>query len=98
MKEKFPKKAQEIMDERFGYDTLIALATIDEGVPNVRTVNSYYEDGKFYIITHALSGKMKQIEKNSTVAICGEWFSAHGVGKNVGHICEKNNEEINYES
>ena len=94
MKEKFPKKAQEIMDERFGYDTLIALATIDEGVPNVRTVNSYYEDGKFYIITHALSGKMKQIEKNSTVAICGEWFSAHGVGKNVGHICEKNNEEI----
>ena len=94
MKEKFPKKAQEIMDERFGYDTLIALATIDEGVPNVRTVNSYYEDGKFYIITHALSGKMKQIEKNSTVAICGEWFSAHGVGKNIGHICEKDNEEI----
>lgn len=51
MNDAFPKKAQEIMNERFGHDTLIALATINGEFPNVRTVNAYYEDGAFYIIT-----------------------------------------------
>jgi uncharacterized pyridoxamine 5'-phosphate oxidase family protein len=38
----------------------------------VRTVNSYYEDGAFYVVTYALSGKIKQIQKNANVAVCGE--------------------------
>ena len=40
-----PEKAQELLKERFGHDTLIALATVTDGIPSVRTVNSYYEDG-----------------------------------------------------
>ena len=51
------------MIERFGKDTVIALATVEGGVPYVRSVNAYYENGAFYIITYALSNKMKQIEK-----------------------------------
>ena len=35
------------MDERFGGDTLISLATLNEGEPAVRIVNSYYEKGSF---------------------------------------------------
>lgn len=87
-------KAFEIMNERFGHDTLISLATIDGGIPAVRIVNSYYENGAFYTITYALSNKMRQIEVNSTVAICGEWFTAHGVGENMGHVCDERNTEI----
>lgn len=75
-----------IMDERFGHDTLIALATVDGDAPAVRTVNAYYEDGCFYTVTYALSGKMQHIAKNPKVAICGEWFTAHGVGESMGHI------------
>ena len=63
------------MVERFGKDALIALATIENGVPYVRHVNAYYENGAFYIITYALSNKMKQIAKNPAVAIAGDWFS-----------------------
>lgn len=37
---------------------------------------------------------MRQIEKNSTVAICGEWFTAHGVGENMGYVCGEQNAEI----
>jgi hypothetical protein len=37
---------------------------------------------------------MKQIEANSTVAICGEWFTAHGVGENMGYVCDERNMEI----
>ena len=54
----FCKEAQEIMNERFGKDSLIALATAVDGMPYVRTVNAYYENGAFYVITYAQSTKI----------------------------------------
>lgn len=86
MAEKLCPAAAAVMDERFGHDNLIALATAEDGKPAVRAVNSVYIDGSFYVITHALSNKMRQIEKNSTVAICGDWFTGQGVGENMGHV------------
>ncbi len=93
MSEKFPEKAKEIMNERFGHDTLLSLATVDGTTLCVRTVNSYYEDGAFYVVTHALSNKMRQIAKNPVVAIAGEWFTAHGIGENLGYVLDPKNEE-----
>ena len=75
-----------ILDQRFGRDSLIALATVDGDSPAVRTVDACYVDGSFYTVTHGLSGKMQQIVRNPKVAVCGEWFTAHGVGENLGHI------------
>ena len=84
-----------ILDEKFGFDNLISLATLTDDTPFVRTVNSYYENGAFYTITHALTKKMKHIEKNPKVALCSkEWFCAHGIGENIGHICDKKNAEL----
>ena len=83
-----------IMDERFGHDNLIALATVDGDSPAVRTVNAYYEDGCFYAVTYALSGKMQHIAKNPQVAICGDWFTARGFGENMGHILLPENAAI----
>lgn len=80
-----------IMDERFGHDNLIALATVNGDSPAVRTVNAYYEDGCFYTVTYALSGKMQQLAKNPKVAICGDWFTASGIGENLGHILRPEN-------
>ena len=83
-----------IIQERFGKDSLIALATVDGDIPAVRAVNTVYIDGAFYVVTYALSGKMKQIAKNPTVAICGDWFTAHGVGENLGHVLLEENQNI----
>ncbi len=91
---KFCKEAEKIMIERFGKDTVIALATQENGTPYVRYVNAYYEDGSFYIITYALSNKMKQIQSNAAVAIAGDWFTAHGSGINLGYFGRKENREI----
>ena len=89
------KNIIEILNKKFGFDNLISLATSDNDTPFVRTVNSYYEDGAFYTVTHALTKKMKQIEKNPKVAICSnEWFCAHGLGENIGHICDEKNAEL----
>ncbi|MBQ6995387.1 MAG: pyridoxamine 5'-phosphate oxidase family protein [Lachnospiraceae bacterium] len=92
--EKLNAETKKVMDERFGKDSIIALATVEEGTPAVRSVDGYYEDGAFYVITYALSNKMKQIEKNPNVAISGDWFTAHGKGVNLGYFCKEENKEI----
>ena len=92
--EKLTSKTERLMTERFGKDTVIALATTEDGVPYVRYVNAFYEDGAFYIITHALSGKMKQLGKNPAAAIAGEWFTAQGTGINLGYFGKQENREI----
>ena len=91
---KINPEAEKIMIERFGKDTIIALATVENGVPYVRNVNAYYEDGAFYIITYARSNKIKQIKNNPIVAIAGDWFTAHGKGINLGYFGKKENEII----
>ena len=86
--------AEKIMNERFGRDTVIALATVEHETPYVRNVNAYYENGSFYAITYALSNKMKQMEKNANVAIAGDWFTAHGRGENLGYFGSEENRVI----
>ena len=94
MKKELPENIKRIMEERFGKDSIIALATVENGMPYVRNVDGYYEDGAFYVLTYALSDKMKQIEKDPLVAIAGDWFTAHGIGKNLGWFRKKENEKI----
>mgnify|MGYP001127526670 FL=1 len=93
MKE-FSREAEQIMTERFGKDTIIALATTENETPYVRYVNAYYENVAFYIITYALSNKMKHIKDNPVVAIAGEWFTAHGKGNSLGYFGKKENSMI----
>lgn len=92
--EKLTPETKKLMDERFGHDCIIALATTDEGLPYVRNVDAYYEDGAFYVVTYALSNKMIHIAKNPTVAIAGDWFTAHGTGKNLGFVGKDENRDI----
>lgn len=87
-------QTDQILAGRFGKDSLIALATSENNVPSVRTVDSVYIDGAFYVVTYALSGKMQQIAKNPIVAISGEWFTAHGVGENLGHVLRNENKAV----
>lgn len=88
---KWSQEAERIMVERFGKDTVIALATAEGGRPYVRYVNAYYENGAFYVITHALSNKIRQISGNPVVAIADDWFTAHGEGVNLDYIGKEEN-------
>ncbi len=51
---RFSQEAEQIMVERLGKDTLVALATMENEVPYVRYVNAYYENGAFLLL-HMLS-------------------------------------------
>jgi len=84
-----------IMVERFSKDSLVAVATTDGERLYNRMVDAYYDDGAFYISTHALSNKVKQVEASPAVAVCAvDWFSGHGVGKNLGWVMEPQNAAI----
>ena len=94
MMKKLSKETEAILTERFGKDSIIALATSVENTPYVRSVDAFYENGAFYVLTHGLSNKMKQIERNATVAVSGEWFTAQGIGINLGYFGKEGNSHI----
>lgn len=94
MSEKLSEKTQKILNERFGKDSLISVATVSGGKPYVRTVDAYYENGCFYVVTYALSNKMLHIKENPSAAICGDWFTAHGTGENLGYVLSEENKPL----
>lgn len=96
--EKLSADAERILIERFGKDSVIALATTVDNKPYVRSVNSFYDDGSFYILTYGLSNKMKQIAKNPNVAIAGDWFTANGVGISLGCFGKKENRMVTWDA
>ncbi len=92
------------LEEQFGEkDMLISLSTIapepgpDGKVrPAARIVDAYYEDGAFYAVTNAQSGKMKQAAANPNVAVCivVESFTADAIAENLGWTREEKNKAI----
>lgn len=91
---KWTQEAETILQERFGKDSVIALATMEDGKPWVRNVNAFYEDGAFYVITYGLSNKMRQLAKNPEAAIAGDWFTAQGRGVDMGYFGREENREM----
>jgi len=96
------EEGYQLLDEKFGggKDNVVSLATIarEPGAdgnprPVVREVDAHYEDGAFYVTTHALSNKMRQIAANPavSVAVSGEWFTAVGTGENLGWVLDPKN-------
>ena len=97
-------EAMKLLDEKLGNkDGLISLSTIalepgadGKSRPAARIVDAYYEDGAFYTVTYATSGKMRQIAQNPEVAVCiiVENFTADGIGENLGWVCDEKNVEM----
>ncbi|MBQ8953401.1 MAG: pyridoxamine 5'-phosphate oxidase family protein [Clostridia bacterium] len=91
---KLTREAEAILIERFGKDSVIALATVTKSGPSVRQVNAFYEGGAFYVLTWAPSNKVREIALNPAVAIAGDWFTAHGRGVNLGAFGKPENTAI----
>ncbi len=88
------KNCIDLLNKKFGKDSLMALATVDEqGCPWVRTIDAVFCTDSFYTVTYALSNKMQHIQNNPNVAISGDWFSARATGENMGHIKSEKNEK-----
>lgn len=88
------KRSMEVMNELFAKDYQFALATTNNSIPSVRFVDTYYDDGCFYIVTYAKSKKVKELEINKNVSLCNKLYSFKGVAYNLGHPLKTQNSEI----
>ncbi len=94
-----------LLEEKFGNgkDNVISLATValEPGAngkprPVVRSVDAYYENRTFYVVTNGQSHKMQQIAENQEVSVAGclEMFTANGIAENLGWVLDPKNAEL----
>ena len=88
------EKSVKILSDLFGRDYQFSLATVKDNKPSLRVVDTYYENGEFWLVTHSQSNKVKDIENNSNVALCNYLYSFKGNAYNEGHPLNEENKKI----
>lgn len=88
------EKSIEVLTELFNRDFTFSLATVKGDMPAVRVVDTYYDNGAFWVVTYANSNKVNEIIANPRVALCNNLYSFKGKAFNVGHPLDKKNQEI----
>lgn len=88
------EKSLKVLTQLFAKDYQFALATCDDNVPSVRFVDTFYDNGAFYIVSYAKSQKVKEIEKNSRISMCNKLYRFTGIANNAGHPLLEENHEI----
>lgn len=85
------EEAVSAMHELYGRDVAMSLATVSDGRPNIRMVNAYFKRDAFYIVSYALSNKVKELRLKPNAALNHLLFVAHGVGADLGHPLAESN-------
>lgn len=88
------QKAVQAMKDLFAKDYQFALATSKDNVPSLRYVDTYYDEGDFYIVTYAKSQKVQEIENNCNISLCRELYRFSGKAYNIGHPFRPENKDI----
>ena len=79
------EKALLVMDELFAKDYQFAMATVKGDTPSVRFIDTFFEDGLFYIVTYSKSQKVQEVKDNSQVSLCNKLYRFSGNAYNIGH-------------
>ncbi|ABR35358.1 pyridoxamine 5'-phosphate oxidase family protein [Clostridium beijerinckii] len=80
-----------ILEVLFAKDYQFALATSNDNIPSVRFVDTFYDNGAFYIVSYAKSQKVQEIEKSNKISMCNKLYRFTGIAHNIGHpLLEKN--------
>ena len=88
------EKSLNVLEDIFAKDYQFALATSNDNIPSVRFVDTFYDNGVFYIVSYAKSQKVKEIEKNSEISMCSKLYRFTGIAHNIGHPLLEENHRI----
>lgn len=88
------EKALQVMSELFARDHQFAMATVKGNIPSVRFVDTFYDEGSFYVVTYSSSQKVQELVENSQVALCDKLYRFDGNAYNIGHPLLPDNREI----
>lgn len=83
-----------VLETLFAKDYQFALATSNDNIPAVRFIDTFYDNGAFYIVTYGKSQKVKEIENNPVVALSKDLYHFTGIARNIGHPLSKQNLKI----
>lgn len=88
------EKSLEVLSQLFARDFTFVFATVQDNEPSQRVVDTFYDDGVFWIVTYALSNKVKELEKNPHVSLCNTFHIFKGTAYNQGHPLKVGNAAI----
>ena len=84
-----------LMEEMFSRDYQFAMATTVNDIPSLRFIDTYFENGAFYVVTYANTDKVKEIAVNPNMALCSrKGYSFSGKAYNIGHPLLPENSDI----
>lgn len=87
-------RALEVMKENFSHMTIMSFGTCANNIVAVRDVNTYYQDGKMYILSKKTNTLMHDIAICPNVGMCHGAHNMQGVAKDLGHPLEPQNEAL----
>lgn len=89
------KRVNEIAEERYSQDTILLIATAKDNVPSVRSVDSFYFDGSFWIVTDTRANYVQEIISNGHAMISDGGHNRFWCTAEVtGHPLDEGNLEI----
>ncbi|MFW6679155.1 pyridoxamine 5'-phosphate oxidase family protein [Lacrimispora sp. AGF001] len=83
-----------VLETLFARDYQFALATSNNNIPAVRFIDTFYDNGAFYIVTSRKSNKVKEIKHNPVVSLSKDLYRFTGIARNIGHPLLKGNLKI----
>lgn len=88
-------KVLEYLKDRYQHDTIMLIATAHDNVPSVRSIDTFYFEDSFYIVSDLSSTYVKELSNNQEVMISDgahNRFSCKAIV--LGHPLEENNKQI----
>lgn len=88
------EKSLKVLEDLFSKDFTFVLATAENNAPSQRVVDTYYDNGEFWIVTYAKTKKVNEIEQNPNVSLCNTFHIFNGKAYNAGHPLKEENKDI----
>ena len=85
------ERALQVLEENFGHVVEMSVASAANGEVAVRDVNTFYRDGKFYILGKTGNTLYKQIEQCPSVGLCHGPHNMQGLARILGHPLDPQN-------
>ena len=88
------ERAKEVMQENFGHVVEMCVASCVDDNVTLRDVNTYYDKGKFYILSKEGNSLVHDIAINPRVGLCHGSHNIYGTAKSLGHPLESKNASL----
>lgn len=86
---------ESILREKYKEDTILLIATANNNIPTVRSIDTFYYQGSFYIVTDTSCNYVQEVINNENVMLSDGGHNRFWCkGEMIGHPLQEKNKEI----